>query len=51
MLHALATHPKKMIVDRLDLRRRGQRDSYLTLILSAYFVGVEAEPAQSGDGS
>ena len=51
VLHALATHPKKMIVDRLDLRRRGQRDSYLTLILSAYFVGVEAEPAQSGDGS
>ena len=51
VLHALATYPKKMIVDRLDLRRRTQRDSYLTLILSAYFVGVEAEPAQSGEGS
>ena len=51
VLHALATHPKRMIVDRLDLRRRGRRDSYLTLILSAYFVGVEAESAQSGGGS
>ena len=43
VLHALATHPKKLIVDRLDLRQRGRQDSYLTLILSAYFVGVEAE--------
>ena len=51
VLHVLATHPKRMIVDRLDLRRRSRRDSYLTLILSAYFVGVEAESAQSGDGS
>ena len=46
MLHALATHPKKLIVDRLDLRRRSRQDSYLTLILSAYFVGVEAEQAE-----
>ena len=51
VLHALATHPKKMVVDRLELRRRSRRDSYMTLILSAYFVGVEAEQAQSGDGS
>ena len=43
MLHALATHPKKLIVDRLDLRRRTRQDSYMTLILSAYFVGVGAE--------
>ena len=42
-LHALATYPKKLVVDRLDLRRRGRRDSYLVLILSAYFVGVEAK--------
>ena len=42
-LHALATHPKKLIVDRLDLSRRKQRKSRLTLILSAYFTGVEAE--------
>ena len=42
ILHALATYPKKLIVDRLDLRRRGRRDSHVALILSAYFVGVEA---------
>ena len=42
VLHALATYPKKLIVDRLDLRRRGRRDSHVALILSAYFVGVEA---------
>ena len=51
LLHALATHPKKMIVDRLDLRRRSRRDSYMTLMLSAYFTGVEAQPAQAGEGS
>ena len=41
-LHALATYPKKLVVDRLDIRRR-RHDSYLVLIVSAYFVGVEAE--------
>ena len=46
ILHALATYPKKLIVDRLDLRRRSRRDSHVTLILSAYFVGVEAEQAE-----
>ena len=46
VLHALATHPKKLIVDRLELRRRGRQNSSLKLILSAYFVGVEAEQAQ-----
>jgi len=51
VLHALATHPKKMIVDRLDLRRRSRRDSYMTLMLSAYFTGVEVESAAAGDGS
>ena len=51
VLHALATYPKRMIVDRLDLRRRDRQRSRLTLILSAYFVGVEVEPGQSGDGS
>ena len=40
-LHALATHPKKLIVDRLQLSQREQRASWLVLILSAYFVGVE----------
>ena len=53
VLHALAIHPKKMIVDRLDLRRRSRKDSFMTLMLSAYFTGVEAESAQaqSGEGS
>ena len=51
VLHALATYPKKVIVDRLDLRRRNRQRSRLTLILSAYFEGVEAEPGQSGGGS
>ena len=41
-LHALATHPKKLIVERLELSRHDRRDSRLTLILSAYFVGVES---------
>ena len=40
-LHALATHPNKLVVDRVELRR--QRGNFrLMLILSAYFVGVEA---------
>ena len=42
-LHALATHPQKLIVDRLDIRRQERGDSRLMLILSAYFVGVEAK--------
>lgn len=41
-LHALATHPKKLIVERLELSRHDQRDSRLMLIVSAYFVGVGA---------
>ena len=43
LLHALATHPKKLIVDRLDLVRRPRHDSHLVLILSAYFVGIRGE--------
>ena len=46
MLQALATYPKKLIVDRLDLRHRTRQDFYMTLILSAYFVGVDAEGSQ-----
>lgn len=42
-LHAMATYPKKLVVDRLDLRRRKGQDSRLALILSAYFVGIEEE--------
>ena len=41
IVHALATHPKKMIVDRLDLKRHGPNEGYLVLIVSSYFVGVK----------
>ena len=41
VLHALATHPKKLIVDRLDMVRGRAR---LVVILSAYFVGLDEEP-------
>ncbi len=40
-LHALATHPQKLVVDQLHIRRRN-RDSYIILMISAYFMGVEA---------
>ena len=41
VLHALATHPKKLVIDRLDMVRGRAR---LVVILSAYFVGLDAEP-------
>ena len=40
-LHALATYPEKLIVERLDLSRHERHDSRLMLILSAYFMGIE----------
>ena len=43
ILHALATHPKKLIVDRLDLKRHNRNEAYLVLIVSSYFVGVTTE--------
>ena len=43
LLHALATHPKRVVVDRLELVRGRGRDARMLLILSAYFVGVKAE--------
>ena len=43
VLHAVATHPKKLVVDSLDLYRRKRQDSRLALSLSAYFVGVGGE--------
>ena len=46
LLHALATHERKLVVDRLELRPRGRQSSGLVLMVSAYFVGVEAAPAQ-----
>ena len=41
VLHALATHPKKLVIDRLDMVRGRAR---LVVMLSAYFVGLDAEP-------
>ena len=38
LLHALATHPRKLVVDRLGI---SQTRSRLTLLVSAYFVGLE----------
>ena len=37
LLHALATHEKKLVVDRLDI---GQGRPRVTLLVSAYFVGL-----------
>lgn len=41
LLHALATHPRKLVVDRLDLVRG--RQSRVVLILSAYFVDLSPD--------
>lgn len=41
VLHAFATHPQKLVVDRLDLLRGRAR---IVVIVSAYFVGIDAEP-------
>ncbi|MDE0029701.1 MAG: hypothetical protein OXU42_09920 [Deltaproteobacteria bacterium] len=46
IVHALSTHPKKMIVDRLDLKRHGPNEGYLVLIVSSYFVGVKEGPVK-----
>ena len=40
LLHALATHPKKLAVDRLDI---GQSRARVTILVSAYFVGLAPE--------
>ena len=39
ILYRLATHPKKLIVERLDVSREALR---MTLIVSAYFMGIES---------
>ena len=41
VLYALATHPKKMVIDRVDLVQGRAR---LVTLLSAYFVGLDAVP-------
>ena len=47
IFHALATHPKKLVVDRLDLKRHSKNEAYLVLIVSSYFVGVATQEASS----
>ena len=39
VIRAIAQWPRKLVIDRLQVRRR---DARLTVLLSAYFVGVEA---------
>ena len=43
VVHAVATHAKKLAVDRLDLTPG--RNSYMVLVVSAYFVGIDASSA------
>lgn len=40
-LYALATHPRKLVVERLDLARGNTR---MSMILSAYFAGLKDGP-------
>ena len=42
VLHRVATYPRRLVVDRLDLSRSNDR---IRLIVSAYFLGVTAEDA------
>ena len=45
VLYALATHPQKLVIDRLEMVRGRAR---LVSILSAYFVGLDAAPGSGG---
>ena len=45
MLHAIANHPRKLLVDRLEITRRNDR---LTLLVSAYFTGFALEQPLDG---
>ena len=40
LLHAFATHPKKLVVDRLNI---SQTQSRVNILVSAYFVGLAPE--------
>ena len=46
LLHALATHQRKLVIERLDLRRA--RQSRIQIIVSAYFLDLQgdAEPPE-----
>ena len=43
VIRAIAKWPRKLVIDRLHVRRR---DSRLTVLLSAYFDGVQAPPEE-----
>ncbi len=45
LLLAVAESEKKLVVDRLSMRRNSRQ---FTLLLSAYFLGIAAESRQSG---
>ena len=47
VIRAIAKWPRKLVIDRLQVRRR---DARLTVLLSAYFVGVEAPEEESEGG-
>jgi hypothetical protein len=40
LLYAIATHPEKLIIDRLDLSRQNSR---LAVLVSAYFIGITTD--------
>ena len=42
LLHAFATHPKKLVVDRLDISQTRAR---INILVSAYFVGLAPDAA------
>ena len=47
VIRALAASPQKLVIDRLQMRRR---DTRLNVLFSAYFLGVAA-PADAGEGA
>ena len=47
VIRAIAKWPRKLVIDRLHVRRR---DSRLTVLLSAYFDGVQAPPEEGVAG-
>ncbi len=40
LLYGIARHPRKLVIDRLDLSRQNSR---LVVLVSAYFTGIAAE--------
>lgn len=48
LVHAIATHPKKLVADRLDMGRDRFR---IMVLLSAHFVGLEGGSCGTEDGN